>query len=149
MNTVLPVGIARVRENAPLPTYVTEGSVAFDIATIEAVTIAPESIALLPTGLTIATPEGYALLFAPRSSLFKKKGLRLGNTIGVIDQDFRGPTDELQIQVWNPGKETVTLEIGERIVQGFFVPIIKAQWEEFTPSGTSRSGFGSSGGYQS
>ena len=143
----LSVGIHRLRPDIPLPTYTTPGAVALDIASADDAVIEPNGIKNLPTGLIIATPPGYALLLAPRSSLFKKKGLRLGNTVGVIDQDFCGPEDELHIQVWNPGTTAVTVTKGERLVQALFVPIPKVEWQEFTPTTGSRGGFGTTSGY--
>lgn len=146
---LLSVKISRIRPEVALPVYGSDGAVAFDLASAEDLTIAPKSIALIPTGLIIATPAGYALLLAPRSSLFKKKGLRLGNTVGVIDQDYCGPNDEILIQAWNPGDIPVAVIKGERLVQGFFVPVPRVAWQEFTPSERSRGGFGSTNGYVS
>lgn len=120
---------------------------AFDLAAAEAVTVPPQGLAFVPTGLVIATPPGYALLMAPRSSLFKKKGLRLGNNIGVIDQDYRGPEDEIKISLWNPATQPVQIEKGERLAQGFFAAIGKAEWEEGEAHAASRGGWGSTGGY--
>lgn len=146
--TALSVRITRVKDSVPLPTYATEGSVAFDIVCPEDVTIPAHGAATVPTGLIIATPPGYALIFAPRSSLFQKTGLRLANTIGIIDQDFCGPQDELSLGFWNPGEKDVQLKAGDRVVQGLLVSIARVEWKEGPAQGeTSRGGWGQSGGY--
>lgn len=144
---MMKVRITRTRPDIDLPSYATNGSVAFDLASAEAMIIPAKGFAFVPTGLIIATPPGYALLIAPRSSLFKKKGLRLGNNIGVVDQDFCGPEDEIKIFLWNPCDTPVAIEKGERLAQGFFAAINKAEWEEGDAHPASRGGWGSTGGY--
>lgn len=139
--------ITRIREGAVLPEYKTTEAAAFDIAVVEGGTIPPGGTIFLPTGLIIQAPEGHMLLIAPRSSTFKKKGIRLGNTVGIIDRDFCGPEDELLIYLWNPGTEPVIIETGERVAQGLFIPITHAEWDEGDPAGPSRGGWGSTGGY--
>ena len=142
------VRITRIRDSVPLPTYATEGSVAFDITCPEDVLVPAHGAATVPTGLIIATPPGYMLLLAPRSSLFQKTGLRLANTIGIIDQDFCGPQDELSLSFWNPSDKEVQLHAGDRVVQGVLVSIARATWQEAPPAGdSSRGGWGHSGGY--
>lgn len=140
--------ITRIR-NVALPEYKSAEAAAFDIASAEATTIGPGETAHIATGLIIQAPAGHCLVIAPRSSTFKKKGLRLGNTIGVIDRDFCGPEDELMLVVWNPGNQPVRVDIGERIAQGLFIPITRVEWEEGAPAGPSRGGLGSTGGYSS
>ncbi|MEI7511331.1 MAG: dUTP diphosphatase [Candidatus Peregrinibacteria bacterium] len=129
----------------PLPAYQTAGSVAFDFFAAEETIITPGEIALVKTGLVIETPAGYALIIASRSSSPLKKGITPPHGIGVIDHDYCGPEDEIKVQVRNFTKETVTIARGERIAQGFFIEIEKAEWEEFTPVSESRGGFGSTG----
>lgn len=143
----LSVRITRLKDGVELPTYATAGSVAFDIAVAEDGVVPAKGTAMIPTGLTIATPPGYALLIAPRSSLFRKTGLRIGNTIGVIDQDFCGPEDELMLYLWNPSNEDVHVKRGDRLAQGLFVAIARAAWNEAPAEGSSRGGWGQSGGY--
>jgi dUTP pyrophosphatase len=139
------IRITRTHPEAELPTYQTPGSVAFDIAVIEDTTIAPKSGAKIPTGLVIATPKGFALLIAARSSIFWKKGLLLTNGVGVIDQDFCGPNDEIKLSLWNPTDAPVIITKGERLGQGLFVPVERAEWLEGPAQGPSRGGFGSTG----
>ena len=140
--------MTRVREGVEIPPYMTSGSVAFDIASAIDIAIPPKTMTSVPTGLIIATHEGYALIIASRSSLFRKKNLLLANNIGIIDQDFCGPTDEIQLQLWNPTETEVTVTKNERLAQGLFLKIERATWEEGLATGPSRGGLGSSGGYQ-
>lgn len=142
----MTVRITRLHNDVTLPTYQTPGSVAFDLAPCETISVGPRETGYARTGLVIATPPGHALLLAPRSSLYKKKGLRLGNTIGIIDQDYCGPEDELMIALWNPGDTSVTVEKGERVAQGLFLRVDRAAWDEqpITTS-SSRGGWGSTG----
>ncbi len=139
------IRITRLREGVELPSYATAGSVAFDLALADDLVIEAGATATGGTGLVIAVPTGHALLLFPRSSLFKKKGVRLMNTVGVIDQDFCGERDELLLAFWNPGTEPVTILRGERMVQGVIVPIVRAEWEEGNAKKESRGGWGSTG----
>lgn len=139
------VRITRARPDVELPAYQTPGSVAFDLAAAEDVTIPPKGAAKISTGLIIATPPGFMLMIAGRSSLFWKKGLLGTNGIGVIDRDFCGPEDEIKLSLWNPGDEAVMITKGERLGQGFFLPVERAEWIEGPAEGPSRGGFGSTG----
>jgi len=141
----MQIEIRRLREDVPLPEYKTAGAVAFDLAVIEGATLAPGERTLLPTGLVIRVPEGHALILASRSSN-AKKGIRLSNSIGVIDQDYSGPEDELKIAVHNFGAESYTIEKYDRIAQGLIMPIARATFTEPQEwGGANRGGFGTTG----
>ncbi len=142
----MKIKIKRLDKSLPLPEYHTPGSVAFDFTARANTTIAAHSLGYIPTGLIIQTPSGYLLSVVARSSLAKKKGLMLGNGVGIIDQDYCGPEDEIKILVYNFTDSAATIERGERIAQGIFVRIDTAQWEESDQmSDKSRGGFGSTG----
>jgi dUTP pyrophosphatase len=137
--------ITRIEKDLPLPVYKTPGSVAFDVYTRVDMTIDPKSTAIVPTNLIIEVPEGYFLLLASRSST-AKKGLLQPNGIGVIDQDFHGPQDEIGAFVHNSTDQQVELKRGDRIAQGLIIPIQKVEWEEVDAiKAESRGGFGSTG----
>ncbi|MBI3495108.1 dUTP diphosphatase [Candidatus Berkelbacteria bacterium] len=142
------IPIHRIDKNFPLPEYHSAGAVAFDMyARVDAV-VAPRGIARLPSNLIIGVPTGHVLIIAPRSSTAAKKGLVFPNSAGIIDQDYHGPTDEIQIQVMNVTDAPVEIKAGERIAQGMIVPVARATWiesDEFL--GANRGGFGSTGGY--
>jgi len=144
------VKIKRIDKGIPLPRYETPGSVAFDLAARGNVSIKPGERADIPMNVVVGTPPGFMLMLAPRSSLCRKKGLVMPNSVGVIDQDYCGPGDELHVQAWNIGRETVTIERGERIAQAIFVKIGTAEWEEVDEvSHQDRGRFGTTGGYSS
>ena len=67
------------------------------------------------------------------------------NGVGVVDQDYSGEGDELLLSVYNFRDEAVTVQRGERIAQGIFVPVAQAQWHEIEDVGQGRGGFGSTG----
>ena len=142
------IQIKRVDQTLPLPRYETEGAVAFDMLARLPVVVAPKSIALIPANVIVSTPPGHMLLIASRSSLPIKKSLIVANGIGVVDQDFCGPEDEIRVQVYNIGDSPVTVERGERIAQGIFLKMERADWQEVPEmQAKSRGGFGSTGGY--
>lgn len=142
----MKIKIVRIDKSLPLPEYQTSGAVAFDIYSREAAVIQPKELKILPSNLIIEVPQGHALVLAARSSLGKKKGLVLRNAIGVIDQDFHGPNDEIGIMVFNFTQDAVSVERGERIAQGMIVPVARAHWEEVDIiKADSRGGYGSTG----
>jgi dUTP pyrophosphatase len=144
------VKIKRIDKTLPLPRHETEGSVGFDLSARETIIIEPGKMGVAKLNIVACTPPGCMLMLAPRSSLCRKKNLLFPNSIGVIDQDYCGPEDEIMAPLWNIGTETVTIERGERIAQGIFVRIERVEWRETDEmSRPSRGGFGSTGGYDS
>ena len=142
----MQVAIQRVDASLPLPRYESAGAVGFDLITRETTVVEPGKIALVPGNVIVKVPAGYALLILPRSSLPRKKGLVCPHSIGVIDQDYHGAKDEILVQVQNITDKPVTVERGERIAQGMFVKVEKADWAEVGSHGAeTRGGFGSTG----
>lgn len=142
----MQVKIKRIDTSLPLPKYQTSGAVAFDLYSREDLTIAPKTVALIPTNLIIETPNGYMLTVVTRSSTPKKKGLLVPHGIGIIDQDYHGAKDEIMLQVYNFTDQEVTIGRGERVGQAAFVRVDRAVWEEVSKMPeTSRGGFGSTG----
>lgn len=140
------VSVQRIDPSLPLPRYESAGAVGFDLLTRETTVVAPGAIALVPSNVIVRVPEGHMLIVAPRSSLPRKKGLVCPHSIGIIDCDYHGPGDELLVQVQNITEHPVTVERGERIAQGLFVRIDRAEWEEVEDHGAkTRGGFGSTG----
>jgi dUTP pyrophosphatase len=141
--------ISRIISGIELPSYQTDESAGFDIATGEDVIAKPGVITLIATGLVIEAPVGYYLQLNPRSSLAVKKGLMLSNGVGTIDRDYSGPTDQIFLQVFNFGKEDVEIKKGERLVNGIFLPVQQVEWDESAgaPRDEDRGGHGSTGGY--
>ena len=144
---MLPVRVRRLDPSVPLPSYQTPGAAGFDLAANADVTIAPGTIALVPTGLVIQVPAGHFLGIFARSSTPLKKGLMVANGVGVIDEDYCGTTDEVKIQVLNFTAAPVQVVKGDRIAQGLFIPVTRADWQETDGDlrDGSRGGFGATG----
>jgi dUTP pyrophosphatase len=141
----LEVTIKRIDISLPLPTYATAGSVGFDLLCREDTGIAPRTLGRIPANVIVQTPPGYMLLVTLRSSTPRRKGLLVPHGVGIIDQDYCGEGDEIMLQVYNFLDEAVTVERGERIAQGMFVPIMQVNWNEVDEVGEGRGGFGSTG----
>ena len=145
--TGVTVSIRRLDPSIPLPEYQSPGAAGFDLAASRDVDIAPNTIALIPTGLVIGAPKGHFLGIFARSSTPLKRGLMVANGVGVVDEDYCGPTDEVKIQVLNFTGETVAVKKGDRIAQGLFLPVVRAEWRESDSDlrEGSRGGFGATG----
>ncbi|GAC1325408.1 MAG: dUTP diphosphatase [Chloroflexota bacterium] len=140
------VVVTRIDPSIPLPRYASTGATAFDFFSRTDVTVGPGELGMVPTNVIVHVPRGHVLLVALRSSTPRTKGLLSPHGIGIIDQDFYGPTDEVMVQVYNFSPEEVAVFRGERIAQGLLVPLTTCEWEEGPPSGeASRGGFGSTG----
>ena len=144
---MLPVAVRRLSPDVPLPEYQTAGAAGFDLAASHDVDVAPNTIALIPTGLVIRVPDGHFLGIFARSSTPLKRGLMVANGVGVIDQDYCGPADEVKIQVLNFTGDVVRVRKGDRIAQGLFIPVARAQWRDTDADlrEGSRGGFGATG----
>lgn len=106
---VIQIPIQLCRDNAKLPTYATDGSAAMDIYSPEEYVIGPGESLVIPTGLKVDIPKGYALLIQPRSGLSRKTKLRIPNTPGLIDSDYH---EEIGVIIENidPPLKDYTLE---------------------------------------
>jgi dUTP pyrophosphatase len=140
----MKVRIKRVDKFFPLPIHETKGSVGFDLICREKKIVETNSAELIPVNIIIEIPKGYMLMIAPRGSMFKKKGLLMPNSIGIIDQDYCGDNDEIMLQVYNITNKPVIISKGEKLGQGIFVRIDQVEWEETDKiMGENRGGFGS------
>ena len=141
----MQVKIKRIDKSLPLPQYHTEGAVAFDLYAREDTIIAPGEILRIPTNFIIETPVGYVLQLSLRSGAPKKKpGLVVPHGVGLIDQDFCGPEDEVLMQVLNTSNQILGIIRGERFGQAMFVKIDRAEFVEVEAMPkTTRGGFGS------
>jgi dUTP pyrophosphatase len=140
----MQVKIKRLDKALLLPQYETNGSVGFDLLCRESMTIAPQTVGLIPANVIVETPPGYMLMVTLRSSTPRKLGLLIPHGVGVIDQDYCGEGDEIKIQVYNFTDGPVTIERGDRIAQGIFVRVDRAEWLEVSEmESKTRGGFGS------
>jgi dUTP pyrophosphatase len=144
---MLPVRIRRLSPRVSLPEYQTPGAAGFDLAASEDVSVQAGAVALVPTGLVVETPHGYFLGIFARSSTPLKRGLMVANGVGVVDSDYCGERDEVKIAVVNFTNAPVQVRTGDRIAQGLFIPVARAEWQETTGDlrEGSRGGFGATG----
>ena len=145
MSTI--VNFKKLNPDAVTPTYGSELAAGADLYACikEPVSIEPGETKMIPTGLAMEIPEGYAGLIYARSGLASKKGLAPANKVGVVDSDYRG---EFMVALHNHSKATSSIEPKERIAQLVITPFLKASFEEVTElTDTKRGagGFGSTG----
>lgn len=140
------VSIKRTREGVEIPKYESSGAAGFDLAAAEKTVIFRNRMKLIRTGLIVATPADHMLMLTPRSSLFRKKELVMANSVGIVDEDYCGELDEIMLALYNVGPHAVGIEKGERLANGIFVPITRAEFVEVNSmESESRGGFGSTG----
>jgi dUTP pyrophosphatase len=142
--TRLSVRIHRLDASIALPKYETTGAAGFDLASSVDMTVQPGEVALVPTGLVLAVPEGHFLGVFARSSTPLKRGLMVANGVGIVDSDYCGATDEIKIEVYNFTPRPVTVARGDRLAQGIVMPFVRAEWTDAgVPERAARGGFGS------
>ncbi|MEM1413634.1 MAG: dUTP diphosphatase [Myxococcota bacterium] len=149
MATSPTLKIHRLRPDARVPRYATEGAAGLDLhASLDApLTLAPGAREAIPTGLAIALPPGHEGQVRPRSGLARRTGVTVANAPGTIDEDYRG---ELQVLLVNLGDAEVVLAPGDRIAQLVVAPVVRvtvAEVDEAALGETARGagGFGSTG----
>ena len=142
----IQVRITKLDESVELPSYAYAGDAGLDLRANAALDIAPLTRALIPTGLAIAIPEGYAGFVQPRSGRALKEGLSMANTPGLIDSHYRG---ELKVIAVNLDAHTpIHIERGERIAQLVIqaVPAVDlVEVDSLDETDRGCGGFGSSG----
>ena len=137
--------IKKLNPQATLPRYGSAGAAAFDVCALESGIIQPGSAATFTTGLAFDLPEGWHLLAFSRSGHGFRHGVRLSNSVGLIDSDYRG---ELKVRLQNDGWQPYRVQRGERIAQ--CMPVYAPQLELIEVDDTSDTergdgGFGSTG----
>lgn len=138
----------RLDPSASMPARAHPGDAGFDLTAIAPMRVEPGEMALVPTGIAIAIPEGHAGLVIPRSGLALRHGIGVVNAPGLIDSGYRG---ELAVILINHGLEPFSLAAGDRIAQLVIVAVPDISWdevEELTDSTRGEGGFGSSGGFR-
>lgn len=143
----LAVPVVRLDPDLPLPTYARPGDAGLDLLARHDVTLAPAGgRALVPTGIALALPEGYAGFVQPRSGLALHHGITCLNTPGLIDSGYR---DELKVLLVNlDPTEAFEVRRGERIAQLVVQAVALVQWAPVAALETSErrgDGFGSTG----
>lgn len=128
-----------------IPKKATDGAACFDIQSADNTEIAPKNSGVVRTGLKFKIPAGYVMLVFSRSGHGFKNGVRLANSVGVIDSDYRG---EVKVKLQNDGDETFSVRYGDRVAQAMLlpvpcVPMVASVVTEDTERGAG--GFGSTG----
>lgn len=141
------VKIKKIKANATIPTYGTNEAAGADLYACidEEMVFAPGETKLVPTGLSLEVPVGYAGLIYARSGLASKRDLAPANKVGVVDSDYRG---EVMVALHNHGNVEQKIEAGERIAQLIIAPYLKAifnEVEELDNTERGTCGFGSTG----
>ena len=142
---MIELEITKVRTEARLPQRAYIGDAGLDLAACEPLSLAPGERAVVPTGLAVAIPDGYAGFVQPRSGLAARNGITIVNAPGLIDSGYRG---EIQVVLLNTDREeTFTAEAGECIAQLVVLPIPEValrEVDELAESERGVRGFGSS-----
>ena len=145
MTEPLAIPVRVLAADLPLPAYARDGDAGLDLHAAVDVALAPGARMLVPTGLALAIPPGFAGFVLPRSGLALRHGVTLLNTPGLIDAGYRG---ELQVLLVNLGDTLVKLTRGARIAQLVIQPVERvslAPVAELPPSTRGTGGFGSTG----
>jgi dUTP pyrophosphatase len=145
----MEVLITRTDESVPLPSYAHPGDAGADLATTVDVHLAPGERALVPTGIAIALPDGYAAFVHPRSGLAARFGVSIVNAPGTVDAGYRGEIKVLLVNL-DP-HDPVDLSRGDRVAQLVVQRVEKARFVEvdrLPGSDRGDGGYGSTGGFR-
>lgn len=143
----MQVAIKKLSEKAILPSYGSEYAAGADLyACLDGeININPHETVLIPTGIALELPVGYAGLIYARSGLATKKGLAPANKVGVVDCDYRG---EVKVALHNHSNTPQTVAAGERVAQLVITPYVTAKFiecDELSQTVRGAGGFGSTG----
>lgn len=142
---MIDVRVRRLREEAVLPRQAYDGDAGLDLVACESVTLGPGERAVVPTGIAVEIPEGYAGFVQPRSGLAARHGIGVVNSPGLIDSGYRG---EVRVVLLNTDRtEAFTVEPGMRIAQLVIAPVAHVhlvETAELAASERGGRGFGSS-----
>ncbi len=144
---MVKVLVKKLNPKVQLPIYKTKGSSGMDVMAFleDSIKIAPNSSALIPTGISIAIPKDVEIQIRPRSGLAAKSNISVLNTPGTIDSDYRG---ELKVILFNHGSKEFIVHNKDRIAQIILMPILKIDFEEvdsLPETVRGSGGFGSTG----
>lgn len=142
---MIEIPVRRLREDATVPRQAYDGDAGFDLAACESVELGPGERAIVPTGIAVEIPEGYAGFVQPRSGLAARHGITIVNSPGLVDSGYRG---EIRVVLLNTDRrEAFRVEPGTRIAQLVIAPVVSARLVEVDALATSERGtrgFGSS-----
>jgi len=144
---MVKVLVKKLDPKVQLPSYKTKGSSGMDLMAFikDPIKIAPNTSAIIPTGISVAIPNDVEIQIRPRSGLAAKSSISVLNTPGTIDSDYRG---ELKIILFNHSKEEFVVRNNDRIAQIVLMPVLKIDFEEvdnLPDTLRGSGGFGSTG----
>ena len=144
---MVKVLVKKLDPKVQLPSYKTKGSSGMDLMAFikDPIKIAPNTSALIPTGISVAIPNDVEIQIRPRSGLAAKSSISVLNTPGTIDSDYRG---ELKIILFNHSKKEFVVRNNDRIAQMVLMPVLKIDFEEvddLPDTLRGSGGFGSTG----
>ena len=144
---MVKVLVKKLDPKVQLPSYKTKGSSGMDLMAFikDPIKIAPNTSALIPTGISVAIPSDVEIQIRPRSGLAVKSSISVLNTPGTIDSDYRG---ELKVILFNHSKEEFVVRNNDRIAQIVLMPVLKIDFEEvdnLPDTLRGSGGFGSTG----
>ena len=125
----MQIPIKRFSKKLPLPAP-EPGAACFDLICRETVTIPPRTIKGVAQNVALKIPKGYAVLLFSRSSTPLRKGLMLANGVGVIDPFYCGDKDEFLAMFLNITDDPITVEVGDKVVQGMLIKTEPVTWDE-------------------
>ena len=144
---MIDVAVRRLRDDAVLPSRAYDGDAGFDLTACEGITLGPGERAVVPTGIAVEIPSGYAGFVQPRSGLASRHGIGVVNSPGLIDSGYRG---EICVVLLNTdAREPFTVDRGMRIAQLVIAPVASVRLvevEELATTERGARGFGSSAG---
>ena len=144
---MVKVLVKKLNPRVQLPSYKTEGSSGMDLMAFieDQIKIAPNSSALIPTGISVAIPNDVEIQIRPRSGLAAKSNISVLNTPGTIDSDYRG---EIKVILFNHSSKEFIVNNKDRVAQMILMPVLKVDFEEvdnLPETVRGSGGFGSTG----
>ena len=144
---MVKVLVKKLNPKVQLPSYKTEGSSGMDLMAFieDQIKIAPNSSALIPTGISVAIPIDVEIQIRPRSGLAAKSNISVLNTPGTIDSDYRG---EIKVILFNHSSKEFVVKNKDRVAQMILMPVLKVDFEEvdnLPETLRGSGGFGSTG----
>ena len=137
--------LKKTRSTALIPTYGSDGAACFDLYAAEDVSIKVGQTKPVPLGFAMQIQEGHEVIIRPRSGLSVKSGLRIANSPGTIDSDYRG---EVSVIFDNCGESIYQIKVGDRIAQGKMQRVERTNFvfiHDMSPTKRGSEGFGSTG----
>ena len=147
----MKIKIKREDSSIQLPEYASSGAAGFDLRASHDAIVNPNGTTIIDTGLAFEIPEGYEMQIRPRSGLSAKTKLRVANSPGTIDSDYRGNVKIILDNIYDKnsgGLDKFTIRKGDRIAQGVIVPVLQVVFEEveeLNETEREKGGLGSTG----